>query len=178
MPQIRVERAELHRNLPAKIRDAFTAKDLYRIELSAGVQLFKLAGASAVSSGQLRSTSAFASPWWFAYEPHRVATPEGSTLLIPGIETDLERARRAQVSLTELTRARAAVNLSWGNPLDHLLIVRLKVGTIALIGRCAHQHRSSHPLEANVFLIGGSLQIYVPALEPASVDVAGFQRLP
>jgi hypothetical protein len=177
MAFITIERSETLPNLRSpEPRDMFTGRDLYRVQLLPGIQLYKLTGGDAVVAGHLapRATG-LATPWWFSYEPQMVDAGQGQYLRIPGIDTALLRSRQAKAPLAEFARARGAVNLTWGNPMDHLLIVRLAVPAVGLVGRCSPQLRSG--AHTNVHFIGGDLQFYLPGLAPANVHVVGIDAL-
>jgi len=177
MAFITIERSETLANLRSpEPRDMFTGRDLYRVQLLPGIQLYKLTGGDAVVAGHLapRATG-LATPWWFSYEPQIVDAGQGQYLTIPGIDTALLRSRQAKAPLAEFARARGAVNLTWGNPMDHLLIVRLAVPAVGLVGRCSPQLRSG--AHTNVHFIGGDLQFYLPGLAPADVHVVGIDAL-
>lgn len=177
MTQVTIEQRVDHKTLRSpEPRPMFAPTQLYRVQLAPGFQLYKLTGSKALSGNRLATRpSGFVTPWWFSYEHHQAASPDGPVVSIPGVDSTLLRANRADASFTAFSRSRGAVNKAWNNPMDHILIVRLNRPTLGLYGRCSAQMRSAD--HNNVKFIGGAMQLFIDGLAPRDVRIVGLQSL-
>lgn len=186
MSTIRIEskldHATLKKPLPWR---AFTPGAIYRVEFPAGMSLYKVTQAGAVTgAGALRAgASGVVTPWWFSYRTLAAQHPRQGTVNVRGIADVVESAHRVKTgTLRDFLRARGAVCLDW-NTMTHLLIVDLRRSAIGIIGTCSGQPVIDDVGVAqasgvdNVRFIGGEQQLYIPGLRIGDVVVRSFGPL-
>lgn len=147
----------------------FSGRQLYRVRVGSGTQLYKLTDEGAVLSGQPRVNAVgLATPWWFLFESQQILLPGGS-MTVSGIADAVELSQRTGASIADFLRSRAAVNLAWNNPMTHLLLVELTRPVVGLMGQASAQLRSED--HANVAFLGGGMQFYLPGLTVSDLAV-------
>lgn len=187
MSTIRIEskldHATLKKPLPWR---AFKPGGIFRVEFPAGMSLYKVTQAGAVTgSGALPAGAAgFVTPWWFSYKTLAAQHPRLGTVNVRGIADVVESANRSKAgSLLSFLRARGAVCRDW-NTMTHLLIVELRRSAIGMIGACSGQPVFDDVGVAqasgvdNIRFIGGEQQLYMPGLRVGDVVVRSFGSLP
>ncbi len=111
-------------------------------------------------------------PWWSFFE--RVRLGDGTA--VDGYKEAEEFAHRLQVSHQTYQRARSAVSNQFGNSMSNLLIIQLQVKAWGFAGIARGQREFSDeeikedPSLANVYLIGGRVQAYIPNLKTECVQ--------
>src|SRR5215467_13996714 len=107
------------------------------------------------------------SPWWSFIETTQL--PSGA--MADGFRVSEERAKRIGRTHRELARARAAISGEFKNRLSNLLVIELAVQVCGFAGQASGQPEfgRNQPELANVFLIGGAYQVWIPGLTPLHV---------
>ena len=99
-------------------------------------------------------------PWWSYVEQTHL--PGG--FVAEGFRTSETRARRLGVTHRQYQRVRSAVSEKFGNNLRVLLLTELLDDLWGFAGRTSGQPEFKDPALANVFLIGGKGQLWIPNL--------------
>jgi hypothetical protein len=107
------------------------------------------------------------SPWWSFVETTQL--PSG--VVADGFRVSEERAQRIGRTHREFARSRAAISGQFNNRLSQLLVIELSVAVWAFAGQASGQPEfaRNQPELANVFLIGGAYQVWIPGLTPIHV---------
>jgi hypothetical protein len=139
-------------SMPAIARSAFIGIP-ERVSLKRGTKLYKwtdydLFGPQGVT------------PWWSYVE--QTVLPNG--LIAEGFRTSEVRARRLGVTYRQYQKVRSAVSENFNNNLGKLLRIELLEDIWGFAGRTSGQPEFKDPALANVFLIGGKGQLWVPNL--------------
>jgi len=142
---------------PADVRSAFIGTP-EKVLLRRGTKLYKwtdypLHGARGVT------------PWWSYVEQTRL--PGG--FVAEGFRASETRARRLGVTHRQYQRVRSAVSEKFPNDLQNLLLIELLSDAWGFAGRTSGQPEFKDPSLANVFLIGGKGQLWIPNLTLAYV---------
>lgn len=102
--------------------------------------------------------------WWSSVEP--------VNSLDCGLTQLIVRANRLQAQLNHFARTQNAVSQNWGNSMNYLLTVELRIPVYAFVGRASHQLiDGNNPGTQNVFFIGGGVQLWIPNLESSHIQV-------
>jgi hypothetical protein len=104
-------------------------------------------------------------PWWCFVEQTRL--PGG--LVAEGFRDSETAAQRLGVPHRQYQQVRTAVSEKFNNNLGHLLVMELKIGSWGFAGRASGQPEFKDSSLANVYLIGGKAQLWIPNLSPAHV---------
>lgn len=99
-------------------------------------------------------------PWWSYVE--QTALPSG--FVAEGFRTSEIRARRLGVAHRQYQKVRSAVSETFNNNLRNLLLIELLDYICGFAGRTSGQPEFKDPALANVFLIGGKGQLWIPNL--------------
>jgi|SRR5580698_1845689 hypothetical protein len=99
-------------------------------------------------------------PWWSYVEQTRL--PSG--IVAEGFRTSETRASRLGVTHRQYQKVRSAVSENFNNHLANLLLIDLQEDVWGFAGRTSGQPEFKDPALANVFLIGGKGQLWVPNL--------------
>jgi hypothetical protein len=107
------------------------------------------------------------SPWWSFVE----STQLPSGVIADGFRVSEERAKRIGRTHREFARSRAAISGQFNNRLSNMLLVELSVPVWGFAGQASGQPEFARdqPELANVFLIGGACQVWIPGLTPLHV---------
>jgi hypothetical protein len=107
------------------------------------------------------------SPWWSFVETTQL--PSG--VVADGFRVLEERANRIGRTHREFSRSRAAISGQFDNRLSKLLLIELSVQVWGFAGQASGQPEfaRNQPELADVFLIGGAYQVWVPGLTPIHV---------
>jgi len=100
------------------------------------------------------------SPWWSFVETTQL--PSG--VVADGFRTSEERAQRIGRTHRDFARSRAAISGQFDNRLSNLLVIELSVPVWGFAGQASGQPEFARdqPELANVFLIGGAYQLWIP----------------
>ena len=101
-------------------------------------------------------------PWWSFVEQTRL--PGG--FVAEGFRTSETMAHRLGVTHRQYQKVRSAVSEQF-NKLENLLLVELLRDAWGFAGRTRGQPEFKDPALANVFLIGGKGQVWIPNLTPS-----------
>jgi hypothetical protein len=143
----------LWRQVPAADRSSFRHGQAQKVLLPSGYALFKF------SQWDLVKPDGTVTPWWFSVTPH---WPQEL-----GMDRLVRRAANVGATPAEYARAVAAVNR---NAMTQLLRARLCVAAHGFVGPCSGQPLDpDRPEWANVVLLGGVVQLYIPNLRKAHV---------
>ena len=104
-------------------------------------------------------------PWWSFVIRRKL--PSG--LIAEGFRDSEIRAQRVGVSHRQYQLVRGAVSEKFENKLENLLIIELVTGAWGFAGVTSGQPEFKDPRLANVFLIGGKGQLWLPNLAEADV---------
>jgi len=99
-------------------------------------------------------------PWWSFVIQTRL--PGG--FVAEGFRTSEQRAHRLGVTHREYQRVRSAVSENFNNNLQNLLLIELREDVWGFAGQTRGQPEFKDPALANVFLIGGKGQLWIPNL--------------
>ena len=102
-------------------------------------------------------------PWW----SYVIQTTLPSGRVAEGFRTSEERALRLGVHHREYQKAREAVSGKFRNSLENLLLIELTAEVWGFAGPAAGQPKFENPNLANVYLIGGKCQLWIPSLTMA-----------
>jgi hypothetical protein len=107
------------------------------------------------------------SPWWSFVETTQL--PSG--VVADGFRVSEERSKRIGRTHREFARSRAAISGQFNNRLSNRLVIELSVPVWGFAGQASGQPEFARdqPELANVFLIGGAYQVWVPGLTPMQV---------
>jgi hypothetical protein len=102
------------------------------------------------------------SPWWSFVETTQL--PRGA--IADGFWVSEERAKRIGRTHREFARSRVAISKEFNNRLTNLLLIELCESVWGFAGQASGQPEfaRNQPELANVFLIGGAYQVWVPNL--------------
>ena len=131
-----------------------------KLQLSPRTHLYKWTDAPFNQGGRV-------SPWWSFVETTQL--PSGA--MADGFRVSEERAKRIGRTHRELARSRAAISGQFNNRLSNLLVIELSVPVWGFAGQASGQPEfaRNQPELANVFLIGGAYQVWLPGLTPMHV---------
>ena len=104
---------------------------------------------------------------WWSFVIRRTL-PSG--VIAEGFRDSETAAQRVGVSHRQYQFVRAAVSEKFGNKLENLLIIQLLKGAWGFAGVTSGQPEFKDPRLANVFLIGGKGQLWLPNLTKADVQ--------
>jgi hypothetical protein len=104
-------------------------------------------------------------PWWCYVK--RTTLPGG--LVAEGFRDSETAARRIGSNHRTYQQIRTAVSERFDNNLNNLLLIELKIGVWGFAGRASGQPEFKNPSLANVYLIGGKCQLWIPNLTPSHV---------
>lgn len=146
---------------------AFLARfGMHPVELSSNTTLYKYSG-----DYPFRQDLNRWSPWWNARSGARHVLPDGKEVSWTGLAPRLTAAMKGNFSDVKAARVRSAVKHEW-NSMRNLFIVRLNVQAWAWFGQCKGQRASdTDPNYANLHLMGGDFQYYIPELERHEITV-------
>jgi hypothetical protein len=131
-----------------------------RLRLSQRTHLYKWTDGPLDQGGRV-------SPWWSFVETMQLPTG----VVAEGFRVSEEGARRIGRTHREFARSRAAISGQFNNRLSDLLVIELAVPVWGFAGQASGQPefaRNQSDL-ANVFLIGGAFQVWIPGLTPLHV---------
>jgi hypothetical protein len=142
---------------PLDDRRAFL-REPERVLLRASTRLYKwtsypLVGAKGIT------------PWWSFVIQTRL--PSG--FVAEGFRGSETQARRLGVPHREYQRVRGAVSEKFNNKMQDLLLIQLNIDAYGFAGPTSGQQQFKDPALANVYLIGGKGQVYIPNLTGAHV---------
>ena len=108
------------------------------------------------------SDGARITPWWSFVETTRL--PSGAHA--EGFHVSEERAKRLGRSHREFSRSRAAISDQFDNTMATLLLVQIRQPVWGFAGQASGQREFADIQTdlANIFLIGGAYQVWVPNL--------------
>lgn len=131
-----------------------------KLLLAARAQLYRWTDSPLNQGGRI-------SPWWSFVETTQL--PSG--VVADGFRVSQERAKRIGRTDREFARARAAISAQFNNRLSKLLVIELCESVWGFAGQASGQPEFARdqPELANVFLIGGAYQVWVPSLTPMHV---------
>jgi hypothetical protein len=143
----------------ATVKRAFL-RPAERLLLSPRTHLYKWTDGPLNQAGRI-------SPWWSFVETTQL--PSG--VMADGFRVSEERATRIGRTHREFARSRAAISGQFNNRLSNLLVIELSVPVWGFAGQASGQPEFARhqPELANVFLIGGAYQVWVPGLTPVHV---------
>jgi hypothetical protein len=146
-------------NVDASVRRAFL-RPPEKLQLSPRTHLYKWTDGPLNQVGRI-------SPWWSFVETTQL--PSGA--MVDGFRVAEERANRIGRTHREFARSRAAISGQFHNHLSNLLVIELSVAVWGFAGQASGQPEFAlnQPELANVFLIGGTYQVWVPGLTPMHV---------
>jgi hypothetical protein len=104
-------------------------------------------------------------PWWSYFQQTRL--PSG--FIAEGFGSTENFARRLGVHHREYQRVRGAVSEKFDNNMQLLLLIELTVDAWGFAGRTSGQPEFKDPKLANVYLIGGKGQLWIPGLKASDV---------
>jgi hypothetical protein len=138
---------------PTEARKAFLGIP-DKVFLSPGTRLYKWTDYPLIGSeGNI-------TPWW----SYVVKTTLPSGIVAEGFRASEDAAHRLGVSHRAYQKVRGAVSNKFNNNLEHLLLIELKIGGWGFAGRTSGQPEFKNPSLANVYLIGGKGQLWIPNL--------------
>ena len=139
---------------PLGHRTAFL-RDPERILLKAGItKLYKF------TSYPLYEPDGGITPWWFFVIQTRL--PSG--FVAEGFRSSEIFSRRLGVPQREYERVRGGVSEKFGNEMLNLLMIQLSVDAYGFAGPARGQPEFKDPSLANIYLIAGKGQLYIPNL--------------
>jgi hypothetical protein len=146
-------------SIDATVKRAFL-RPAEKLLLSPRTRLYKWTDAPLNQGGRI-------SPWWSFVE----TTPLPSGIVADGYRVSEERAKRIGRTHRQFARSRAAISGQFNNRLSNLLVIELSVPVWGFAGQASGQPEFARdqPELANVFLIGGAYQVWVPGLTPMYV---------
>lgn len=145
-------------SIPVEVKRAFLGIP-DKVVLKAGTRLYKWSDHRLPAShgaAEARSIT----PWWSYYR--QTVLPGG--LVVEGFNESRERARALRVSHRDYQRVRSAVSERFNNRMRHLLLIELLQDVWGFAGTASGQPEFKDPALANVYLIGGQGQLWVPNL--------------
>ena len=148
MPQLN-EDFDFELSASAEVRRAFRGSPSKEL-LEAKTKMYKWTQHSFVGRRGI-------TPWWSLVNP--LELKNGAT--IPGLRTLQERGSRLEVHERHFARVRSAVTKEW-NTMRKPLFVQLLQPVWGWIGQASGQRASMD--DANVILIGGNYQAWIPNL--------------
>lgn len=129
-----------------------------KLLLRAGTRLYKLTSYPLVGPKGI-------TPWWSFV----IQTTLPSGFVAEGFRGTETMARRRGVTHREYQRVRGAVSEKFNNLMENLLLIQLNVDAYSFAGPTSGQQEFKGPALANVYLIGGKGQVYIPNLASAHV---------
>jgi hypothetical protein len=139
-----------------EVQRAFTMRPpVVKILLPAGTRLYKWTEYPLFTGKGI-------TPWWSPVDS--IVLPDGT--LMEGFRVYQERAERLEVTHREFSRIRSAVTRQW-NTMSRLLWIELTEAVYGFAGSVFGQLEDQGV--DNVFLIGGSYQLWIPNLTAAHV---------
>jgi hypothetical protein len=143
---------------PPGVKSAFLG-DPEKVLLKCGTKLYKWTDYS------LEDEHRRITPWWSFVQQTRL--PGG--FVAEGFRTSEIRARRLGVTHRDLQRVRSAVSERFDNNMQNLLLIELIRDVWGFAGRTSGQPEFRDRALANVYLIGGKGQVWIPHLTRAEV---------
>jgi hypothetical protein len=104
-------------------------------------------------------------PWWSYVEQ----TSLSNGFVAEGFRTSETMARRLGVTHRQYQQVRSAVSEKFNNNLQNLLLIELLGDVWGFAGRTRGQPEFKDPKLANVFLIGGKGQLWIPNLTASQI---------
>ena len=138
---------------PADVRSAFVGTP-DKVSLKFRTKLYKW------TDYDLVGPRGSITPWWSYVEQTRL--PSG--LVAEGFRASETMAQRLGVTHRQYQKARSAVSEKFNNNLQNLLMIELLADVWGFAGRTNGQPEFKDPALANVFLIGGKGQLWIPNL--------------
>jgi hypothetical protein len=142
---------------PAEVKASFLGVP-DKVWLAPGRKLFKWTDYPLVNNGRI-------TPWWCFVE--RTGLPSGS--VAEGFRDSEMRAHRLGVSHRKYQGVRAAISEKFNNKLENLLLAEITTGVWGFAGVTRGQAEFKDPKLANVYLIGGRGQLWIPNLTDADI---------
>jgi hypothetical protein len=142
------------------VKDAFIGK-VDKVPLNAGTKLFKFTDHPLFGPGGV-------TPWWCFVSATRL--PSG--IVAEGFRRAEEYSRRLGVSHSEFQKRRLAVGEGLGktpNRMRNLLLAEVIGNVWGFAGKTGGQREFSNPDLDNVYLIGGSVQVWIPNLTKSHI---------
>ena len=144
---------------PAKVKKAFLGVP-DKILLRSGTKLYKF------TDYPLVNPSGGISEWWSFV----VKTKLPSGLIAEGFRGSETAANRLGISHREYQKVRSAVSEQFNNNLHNSLLIVLMQDVWGFAGITAGQPEFKNPAYANVYLIGGKGQLWIPGLTSSQVQ--------
>lgn len=144
---------------PADVKGAFLGIP-DKIYLKPGTKLYKF------TDYPLIGTNGHITPWWSFVLGREL--PSGRKM--EGLRRSEEASQRLGVSHRTYQKVRSAVSERFNNDLTNFLLIFLKEEAWGFAGVTSGQPEFKNPALANVYLIGGKGQLWIPGLTPAHVQ--------